>query len=322
MALTTLLWLLVVGSFLPLWQSDAWFVRLWDFPRLQIAVALAVVMAQLLWLCRWRWRTSWISLGAGLAAIVWQLSHVGPYTPLTPKQVASVTNCPPERSLKLLNVNVLQTNHEYMDVLALIKRTDADLVLLLETGPEWRAVLAPLVKRYPVSVGEPVSNTYGMMLLSKLPTTARVMHRMQPAVPSIDAEVRLRSGDVVAFHVVHPKPPVPGKGSGQRDAELVIVGRQVRAAGQAAIIMGDLNDVAWSRTSRLFRQLSGMNDPRAGRGLFPTFNANYSVLRWPLDHLFVTPHFGLVAMDRLDKVGSDHFPMLYILCLTRPAGPR
>jgi endonuclease/exonuclease/phosphatase (EEP) superfamily protein YafD len=320
--LTGLLATLVVGSFLPFWQSDAWFVRLWDFPRLQIAVALALVMAQLLWLRRGRWRRIWISLGAGLAAIVWQLSHVGPYMPLAPKSVASVANCPPQRALTLLNVNVLQDNREYMAVVALIKRTNPDVVLLLETGPEWRAVLAPLAARYPFSISEPVPNTYGMVMLSKLPVKARVVHRMQPAVPSIDAEVKLRSGDLIAFHGVHPEPPVPGNDSGQRDAELVMVGRQVRASQQAAIVMGDLNDVAWSRTSRLFRRLSGMNDPRAGRGLYPTFNAKYAVLRWPLDHLFVTPHFGLLAMKRLGKVGSDHFPMFYSLCLTKDAGRR
>ncbi len=322
MALTALLAVLVILSFLPLWQSDAWWVRVWDYPRLQIAVLLAVVMGQLLWLRGRRKRRSWISLGAGAAAIAWQLGHVGPYLPIAPKQVASIANCPAGRSLKMLNVNVLQTNREYMDVVALIKRSDADIVLLLETGPEWRAVVAPLADRYPFSAGELVPNTYGMLLLSRLPMEARVLHRMQPGVPSIAARVRLRSGDEIEIHGVHPEPPVPGNDSGQRDAELVMIGRDVRAGGGAAIVVGDLNDVAWSRTSRLFRKVSGMLDPRAGRGLYPTFNANYAALRWPLDHLFVTPNFGLVAMDRLEHVGSDHFPMLFTVCLTAPANRR
>ena len=297
-------------------------MRVWDYPRLQITVLLVVVMGQILWLRGRRGRRSWISLGAGVVALAWQAAHFGAYLPFAPKRVASVEQCDPAQSLSLLNVNVLQTNREYMAVVELIRKTDADLVLLLETGPEWEAVIAPLADIYPNRAGEPVPNTYGLMLLSKLPLEGQLLHRMQPGVPSVAARLRLRDGSEVVFHGVHPEPPIPGNDSGQRDAELVLVGREVRKSGDAAIVMGDLNDVAWSRTSRLFREVSGMRDPRAGRGLYPTFNANYAFLRWPLDHLFVTPHFKLVGINRLGDIGSDHFPMLFKLCLTKPAGRR
>ena len=56
-----------------------------------------------------------------------------------------------------------------------------------------------------------------------------------------------------------------------------------------------------------------MNDPRVGRGFYPTFNANYPLLQWPLDHLFVSPHFELVGIDRLPGIGSDHFPVFATL---------
>ena len=305
-----------------MWRTDEWWVRIWDFPRLQLAVLLAIVMVQILWLPRPRGKAVWISLAAGAAALLWQLSHFAAYVPLAAKQVASAASCPPERSLTLLHANVLQTNREHMAVLDLVKLVDADVVLLVETGPEWEAVLAPIAPRYPFRAAETVPNTYGMILLSKLPMQAVVRHRLQPAVPSIDARLRLRGGDIVDLYAVHPEPPIPGNDSGQRDAELVLVGRDIRARGRAAIVIGDLNDVAWSRTSRLFGEISEMGDPRVGRGLYPTFNARIPFLRWPLDHLFVTPHFDLVAIDRLPDVGSDHFPMRFKLCLGSPPGAR
>ena len=65
-----------------------------------------------------------------------------------------------------------------------------------------------------------------------------------------------------------------------------------------------------------------MSDPRVGRGFYPTFNANYPVLRWPLDHLFVSPHFELMQIDLLPDIGSDHLPIFFRLCLKEDASQR
>jgi len=158
-------------------------------------------------------------------------------------------------------------------------------------------------------------NTYGMILMSRLPMHGRLGHVLQPGIPSADVALRLPGGEMVRLHGLHPEPPMPGDDSGERDAELVTVGRLIRAEGHAAIVVGDLNDVAWSRTSRIFRDVAGMVDPRVGRGFYPTFNARYPLLRWPLDHMFVTSHFELMQIDLLPDIGSDHFPIFFRLCL-------
>ena len=320
--LLTLCALLVLITILPLWETDRWWVRLWDFPRLQVAALLIVGILLMVWVGPRKGRLFWTATGAMLAALAWQATHFIAYLPPWPKQVASVAACPEGRSIELLNANVLLHNQRFGELIALVERTDPDVVLLLETDLDWEREIRPLHARYPYRVGEPVPNSYGMILLSRLPMEGEVLHRMQPAVPSIRAKIRLGSGEVIDLHAVHPEPPVIGDDSGERDAELVAIGREVRASGRAAIVIGDLNDVAWSRTSRLFLDVSGMKDPRVGRGLYPTFNAKYPLLRWPLDHMFVTPHFGLQQLDLLGAIGSDHFPILYRACLTQPADKR
>ena len=314
--------LLVLITLLPLWETDRWWVRLWDYPRLQVAALLLICIIGLVWIGPRKGRLFWTAAGAILAALLWQATHFIAYLPPWPKQVASIENCPAGRSIELLNANVLLDNHHYGDLIALVERTQPDVVLLLEPGLDWERAIRPLHARYPYRISEPVPNSYGMILLSRLPITARLLHRIQPGVPSIRARVRLAGGEVIDLQGLHPEPPVVGDDSGERDAELIAVGREVRASGRATLVLGDLNDVAWSRTSKLFLDVSGMKDPRVGRGLYPTFNAKYPLLRWPLDHMFVTPHFRVQRIDRLGRIGSDHFPILYRVCLTEPAGKR
>ena len=76
------------------------------------------------------------------------------------------------------------------------------------------------------------------------------------------------------------------------------------------IVMGDLNDVAWSHVTELFRKTSGLLDPRRGRGFYSTFSAKHWYMRFPLDYVFCSSHFGLVELKRLNHNGSDHFAMI------------
>ncbi len=88
---------------------------------------------------------------------------------------------------------------------------------------------------------------------------------------------------------MHPEPPLPKKDADERDAELLLVAREVKQRGNPALVAGDLNDVAWSHTTRLFQRLSGLLDPRVGRGIYATFHTGHWIVRWPLDHLFHDP---------------------------------
>ena len=164
---------------------------------------------------------------------------------------------------------------------------------------------------HPHVVEHPLDNTYGLLLYSRLPfQSASLRFIADDAVPSAFVQVILGSGDVVDLHALHPTPPQPFQDTFERDAELLIIAREVRESGRPAIVAGDLNDVAWSHTTKLFQRISGLMDPRIGRGLFSTYNARIPFLRWPLDHIFHDPGFQLRRISRLRYFGSDHFPIL------------
>ena len=305
-------------SFWSLIPRDEWWFRGADFPRLQIlALGLIAFILMLVWDAPWNWVREVILLGL-IAAVAYQLKMVLPYTFVWKKQVKTVTKTElqSERQISLIVSNVLTPNTQYHLLLQQIRQHQPDLILTLESDAHWEQALSVLEDDYPYRVAVPLDNLYGMHLYSRLALEdIEVKFILSDEIPSIHATVILRSGQPVQLYCLHPKPPSPteAKDSTLRDAELLIVGDQIKDLDESCIVMGDLNDVAWSRTTRLFQRISGLLDPRVGRHFVNTFHADYPLLRWSLDHVFHSTDFALVQMQRLPHIGSDHFPVYVVL---------
>ncbi len=312
--------LLLIATLIPFVRMRYWWVRGFDFPRLQIA-SLALAVGLLQWLfgsADWRW---W-AIAASAAVVVVQGAHIRPWTPLATKKVADAHADGDWRYLTVLVANVLTPNRNAQDLLKQIHAAQPNLVLTLESDAWWGEQLTrSLEADWPHSVKVPLDNLYGMHLFSREPLEeAEVKWLIQSDIPSIHAWLRMTCGVRIRIHAVHPRPPAPSESDESlwRDAELLLVGKGIHQHEQPTLLFGDLNDVAWSRTTQRFCRISGMLDPRRGRGMFSTFHANHFLLRWPLDHIFVSEHFTLGGMRRLESFGSDHFPILATLCY-RPA---
>lgn len=303
--------LLTALTLLPMTRLRPWWIKVWDFPRSQIVVlgALTLTGGALVGM----------SLVAGcalLAAMAWQATLIVPYTPLWPARAAQIDTPCGSRTLSLLVANVLMTNRETERLAGLVREHDPDIVLALETDTFWSDALAEMLPDHRWRALHPLDNTYGLVLFSRLELIdPEIRFLVKPDIPSVRTKVRLRSGETVVLIGLHPEPPAPGEAdtSLPRDAELVLVGRELAGGPEPVIVAGDLNDVAWSHTSRLFRRLAGLLDPRVGRGFYSTFHAGWPGIRWPLDHVFYSPQFTLRSMRRLPAFGSDHFPILVVI---------
>ncbi|HET6231812.1 MAG TPA: endonuclease/exonuclease/phosphatase family protein [Longimicrobiaceae bacterium] len=327
MLATVLRWTLVVlgvlmagGTAASLSRGTHWAVRNWDFPRMQIAfVAGACGILYRIFFFR-SLPAEWAYVGAMAAVVLWQTYKIYPYTRIGRVRVeASRLGVEAAReagaSFRLLISNVLMENEQHDLVLRRIAECDPDAVLLLEIDARWARAVAPLAERYPHVIAQPQENYYGMMLFSRLSLVEpQVRFLVQPDVPSIHTGILLKSGAVVYLHGLHPRPPEPlrNQPSAPRDAEFVVLGHEIASEDppRPTVVAGDLNDVAWSPVSELFLRLSGLMDPRMGRGMFNSYNANNALMRFPLDHVFHSNHFRLLELKRLEAVGSDHFPIL------------
>lgn len=311
--------LLVAATLLPLWRNPHWLIRGMDFPRVQLAViASLLLLIQLMFLDPEKAGT-WGLMAVTLVCLAWQLWWVLPYTILCRAEVEKTKSPAPDRKIGILTANVLMSNRQADAFLDLVKRYRPDVLVTLESDQWWEHRLDTLQTCMPYSMKCPLDNLYGMHVYSRLPLEdTDISCLVEDGIPSMHARIRLRTGDLVRMHFLHPTPPSPTENpeSGERDAELVIVARSVMESDQPVVVTGDLNDVAWSSTTRLFRKLSGLLDPRVGRGMFNTFHAKYPFLRWPLDHLFSSHHFTVISIKRLPYFGSDHFPLLTELCYT------
>lgn len=294
----------------PLTDSVQWWVRGWDFPRVHIALAsgcLAVIALTM------------TPPGARVAALIlvlcatYQLIRIFPYTPLASKEIALARDVPVEEQVSLLSSNVLMENDNYAQLQAIIDREDPDLLFLMETDSAWENALADQLARYDTVLRHPLDNHYGAIFATRLETvSAQIVFLADDETPSVLAELRTPTGSFY-FVGLHPRPPVPGQNTQERDEQIRRAAQMADRAILPVVVMGDFNDVAWSRTSEKFKEYGGFLDPRIGRGMLPSFDARSWWMRFPIDQLYITEGLDLIAFDRLPPIGSDHFPMKAVL---------
>ncbi|MCQ4295164.1 endonuclease/exonuclease/phosphatase family protein [Pseudomonas stutzeri] len=302
----------VLVTLLPLWRSPAWWVRVWEFPRLQLGTLLAALLIALGMLLDYNEPWHALATAAVGASLVYQLWWIAPYTRLWHNEVLRAAPDAPGPRIRVMAANVLGPNRASDRLLALVREYRPDVLVTLETDQWWEAQLEQLAEDYPHSIRCPQDNLYGMHVYSRLPLEEpELCFLVEDDVPSMHARVRVNDALSVRMHFLHPAPPSPTENeeSTERDVELLVIARSVQGNDDPIIVTGDLNDVAWAPTTRLFRKISGLLDPRVGRGMYNTFHAHHWFLRWPLDHFFHSAHFRFIRLLRLPDIGSDHFPV-------------
>ena len=306
--------LMLIAVLVSLIPTDAWFVRTVDLVREPMAYLAAILLVIALFIkASVRWATV-LSLGLVIVINVWR---IWPYSGLAATQLSLADSAPRAEGqcFTALSANVKVKNEQYAMLADQLRRYDPDVLFLMETDAEWIEQLEPVISQYSHVQRHPQPEAFGLVFATRLPVLkSNVVENTYRDTPTLYATLQPEGSQPVEFIGLHPKPPLPGWDTEERDENIVNAGVQTPDRLPDALVMGDFNDVPWSSTTEKFRETGNWRDPRIGRGTYPTFPSDYRIVGWPLDQLMLKGDLDLVSFEVLPDNGSDHRAMLAHLC--------
>lgn len=304
--LTVLLLLLTV---LPKIQHSHWVFRVPEFGKIQITYFILITL--ILGFLIDAPENLWYYQGLLMIMFVHHGVTLIKYTPLYPVKKHTQKHQSSEH-IHFISANVYQFNKEYERFIKLIEKYHPEMFLTMESNSDWEMALCTLEKEYPYQHKVTLENTYGMHFYSKIEIQeAKTHYFVADDIPSIEVHLRTNDGFSFVFFGVHPPPPSPTEEetSKERDGDLLSAAKRVKEIHKPVIVVGDFNNVAWSKSSVLFRKVSHLIDPRIGHSFVSTFHAKYRLLRFPIDLMFHSEDIFINQLKTLENFGSDHLPV-------------
>lgn len=317
-----LTFLFVLVGTLPLFRGKHWMFRVWEFGYIQLTVLqILTLIAGFIWVEN---KDFWFYLAVFLlfANIIYHIALLIPFTPLYNYFRKRKSDHGKKSDLiSIISVNVYQPNSSYKKLVHLVHKYQPDMLLTMESDANWENGIRELEEIYTETIKIPLQNTYGMHLYSRLKLKEKnVNYFTSDDIPSVSAVVETPDGMEFKFYGIHPPPPSPTEEetSKERDGEMMTVAKKVREREREEIVViGDFNNVAWASSSRRFRKISGLIDPRFGRGLVATFHAKYPFMRIPIDLMYHGERVLINELKRTEHIDSDHFPLFCSFRITQ-----
>lgn len=302
--------LLLILTILPKIQNPHWIFRAPEFAKIQVTYLIFFTFL-IGFLIDHADTDLWYYQGFLMVLLVYHSNNLIRYTPLYPVKRHHPQYKSSEK-IHFVSANVYQFNKEYGRFSKLIEKYSPDFFMTMESNGDWEKALRPLEKKYPYHHKVTLENTYGMHFYSRIEITeAHTHYFVADDIPSIEIHMKTNDGFSFVFFGVHPPPPSPTEEetSKERDGDLLSTAKQIKGINKPVVVAGDFNNVAWSRSSILFRKTSHLIDPRIGHSFVSTFHAKYRMLRFPIDLMFHSENIFIKQLKTLENFGSDHLPV-------------
>lgn len=281
-----------VGGF-----TDVWPFAVASNLRAQLAGVLAA-SAALLGL-RGVW--PWAAVGAGAAAL-----DAGMLAPLWRRRPVRASAA----RLRLVSFNLLYVNRRHDEVIAWLRRSTADVVVLVEAGGTWGRRLQGAGLPFHVTRTDPDHPGDGTVVLTRAePLDTEVLH-LGPR-PALAVTVPVGRGRVRVLGI-HSYAPTTPRGALLQEEEFAAVAAWVAEQPDPVVVAGDCNATRWYPPFRTLLA-TGLVDSAVGHGWQPTWAAG--PLRMPIDHVLHSPELVTISRHVGLPRGSDHRPVEVVLAL-------
>jgi endonuclease/exonuclease/phosphatase (EEP) superfamily protein YafD len=215
--------------------------------------------------------------------------------------------------LRIVSANVWPSNPTKDEVLAFIRASDADLVVLVEArGRRWRPVLTELAARYPYRAPETRRERSTVTLLSRYPVLfEEVVRTPGGRQPYLVARLAVGGQElvVVGVHPTSPSPTRAGNSRG-RNRELDHIALAARGTDRPVIVAGDFNTSPWSPHFQGLLVVGGLRNAAVGHGYIATWPTWFWPALIPIDHVLLKGPLAVTAVRRGPAIGSDHYPVI------------
>ena len=208
--------------------------------------------------------------------------------------------------------NVHSSNDNRETALEWITQISPDIIALGEVNLQWEESLTSITNRYPYQHVVAREDNFGIAIYSRIPlfNPTILQHDGPTSVPSLKVEIQ-SEGKLITLIATHPLPPIGGRATKARNAQLRWLSNNIRGRNQSTVILGDLNATPWNHALGSLLHQSGLrNEPK---GLFPTWPGRLSPFGIPIDHCLTSRDLVVTHKDIGPALGSDHAPMVVTL---------
>jgi endonuclease/exonuclease/phosphatase (EEP) superfamily protein YafD len=264
--------------------------------------AMAVIA---LTVSRWRKTALLALLGVALTT-----ASMAPYFPGSDKPVDV------EGSFKLITFNAWFRNADVQRTARYLENSGADVIVLQEVDVTRLNELSSVLPSYPHFVGTPQVRR-GVAIFSRTPLSEVEHFEIPERITRITRARTQWRGQNIAIIGAHLRWPLSRRKAHQRSYELGMIAKRVALERDPVLVAGDFNLTPWSEHFARFIETSGLRDCALGQGMLASWPTQFLPLRIKIDHCFASPDWQVQRMSLGPKLGSDHFPLIAELQLTR-----
>jgi len=293
-ALGRILVVAALGGLLTLGARYWWVFELFSHFRVQY-VAVGGVLTIIAFSCRQR--IPGFLLAAAVAVNAWPLL---PYLP-QPRDARR------KFAFTVLNVNVNSGNEAFAETIGRIQAAEPDLVSILELTGDLDDALGTLADEFPYRFMLPEFGNFGIGVLSRYPLSAVSAAALRETT-AIDSTVELPTGPL-RFVAVHLVPPIGSSLARERNSQLDVLAALAASVEGPLLVCGDFNLTPYSPFFPRFATAANLTDTRLGTGLGISWPSFMPLLGIPIDHCLAREPILVESIERLEQIGSDHYPV-------------